>query len=130
MNYTIVWLIEGHMIDIMADGRMSIAELQQVDQTLTAMLRAYPQHKLYLLTHIKPGVTIPPVTYLNRLQVLREPNFAFSITYGTAVSFAQPLIMLVANLFRLPYRHFRTREEALQFLKLLQPDLFKMSDGR
>ncbi len=124
MPYQIGWLVENRVILMTFTDKLITEDVFAIDKEVIRLFESSPESKVYTLADLTRNTSLPPLANLmNKLQSPKHPKYAFAITYGYSNSLVRTILLVLVSIFRMKYRNLRTREEALRFLRTIEPTL-------
>lgn len=127
--HRIEWLVEGRVLLVTWSGVLRQDEIQDVDEKVLHLLRAHPDNQVHVMTDFT-SLTVPPslLTFRNSKSPA-EPNYGWALSYGYITPLVRTILAFLGTLFRIRYRTFKTREEAIRFLETVDKTLPRIGAG-
>jgi hypothetical protein len=122
MPYQLSWLVEGRIILNKSWGTLTKEEIPRYDQEMLNLLDAGTAPLVHCISDITELENMPGVTAMTQFTFVKHPCMGWQLAYGGKL--AMTLIgNLASQIFRMRFRSFRNREEALAFLQQVDSTL-------
>jgi hypothetical protein len=116
------WLVEGHLILVVAPPVLTTEALRENDALIRSMLDASDAPLIHVLLDTRAVKQYPPFREAKNMEALSHPRLGWSLTVGT---FQNPalrfFISAVRSIRSLRQRDFTSISEALMFLRSIDP---------
>lgn len=119
------WLVEKRVIYYEVGGKLSLADLQTLNDVITGYLNeGEPGHLVHALIHVKPIPETPRLAdLLKTCDYLQHPRYGWAIFWGFQNPFLNMLAYWVYIATKVRYRAVANEQEAILFLQDVDPSL-------
>lgn len=124
MTAKVSWLIEGRVLDLCVEDRLTMNECETLDEQIIRLLKAATAPQVHFILNATNLDATPPIHDLVKLRHLRHFRYGWLVTVGTA---NKPSIhttfVLLAQMFKVRHIEMQTCESAIRYLYNVEPTL-------
>jgi hypothetical protein len=124
MTAKVNWLVEGRVLNIHIEGRLSMNEFEKLDEQIINLLKAATAPQVHFIINTGNLEALPPIHELGRLRHLKHFRYGWLITVGTKNKHAiHTAFVLLAQMFKVRHIEMQTFDEAVRYLYSVEPTL-------
>jgi hypothetical protein len=124
MSAKTFWLVEGRVIYAELSGRLSMRELEQLDDQIVNLLKNATAPQVHFIMDTSVLEAIPSLQELGRLRHLKSFRCGWLLTIGASRKPAiHTTFILLAQMFKVRHMELKGIDEALRYLYSVEPSL-------